>query len=88
MTWKLQIFKLLQQSGGVFGQSIEFDILTNDTIKGKETIVRVAFDDHIKFTEYISMGVFDEEKNPGSVRIVTKSASLGGVITNIINWSD
>lgn len=88
ITWKLQILKLLQQAGGVFGQAIEFDILSNKTISGRETIVRVVFEDHVKFTEYISMGVFDEDKNPGCVRIVSKSASLQGVVTDIIDWNE
>lgn len=86
LTWKLQILKVLQQAGGVFGQAIDFDILSNDSVQETETIVRVAFSDRKKFTEYISMGVFDEDKNPGSIRIVAKSASLQGVVTDATNW--
>lgn len=70
----------------MFGQAIDFDILSTLSVHPLQTIVRVAFEDHKKFTEYISMGVFDEEKNPGSFRIIAKSASLQGVVTDAMNW--
>lgn len=87
MTWKLAILKCLQQTHGIFGQAIEFDLMVNSDIKGHETIVRVHFQDRVQFAECVASGVFEDDKNgDASIRIVAQSASLQGVVTDRINW--
>lgn len=94
-TWKLCILKCLQQTRGLFGQAIEFDIMENNTINRDECIVRVHFQDRIHFAECVASGTFDEEQdetgngvgNGRCLRIVSQSAFLGGVITERTNWA-
>lgn len=89
-TWKLVIQKCLQQKQGVFGGSIEFDILENDVIKGFETVIRVHFQDRQDFVESISTCVFDEDNvnfhGGRSLRIIAQSASLDGVVVPRHGW--
>ncbi|AWU74522.1 uncharacterized protein C5L36_0A11050 [Pichia kudriavzevii] len=78
-TWKLSILKCLQQLRGVFGEAIDFDVLSNGTINDSETIVRVPFPDRQMFAECISAG--DLCDLDGSIRVIGKSVSLQGVVT-------
>lgn len=80
--------KCLQQKQGVFGGSIEFDILENDVVNGFETIFRVHFQDRQNFLESISTCVFDEDNVNGgrSLRIIAQSASLDGIVVPRYGW--
>lgn len=81
-TWKLCILQCLQQLKGVLGQSIEFDIMTSEEIKGTETIVRVHYNDRVVFSQCVAAGTFTSHNGTGdaSIQIVAQSAFLQGIM--------
>lgn len=62
-----------------------------DGVDGRETIVRVHYDDRVVFSQCITTGTFanDISKDTSleaSIRIVSQSASLEGVVTRRLGW--